>query len=82
VAHLHGFDAEVVEILAAKGSPITRIPLAKIDPSFYGKILVGGVHRDGHWQIAVGNTRIMPDERVIVFCKSMHLKDVHKLFMG
>ena len=82
VAHLHGFDAEVVEILAAKNSPITRIPLAKIDPSFYGKILVGSVHRDGRWQIAVGNTRILPDERVIVFCKSMHLKDVHKLFMG
>ena len=82
VAHLHGFDAEVVEILAAEGSPITRIPLAKIDPSFYGKILVGGVHRDDRWQIAVGNTRILPNERVIVFCKSMHLKDVHKLFMG
>ena len=82
VAHLHGFDAEVVEILAAPGSPITRIPLSRIDPSFYGKILIGGVFRDAHWQIAVGDTRIMPEERVIVFCKSMHLKDVHKLFLG
>jgi Trk K+ transport system NAD-binding subunit len=34
VAHLHGFDAEVVEILAAPDSPITRIPLSKIDPVF------------------------------------------------
>ncbi len=82
VAHLHGFDAEVVEILAAPNSPITRTPLSKIDPFYYGKILVGGVFREGHWQIAVGKTRILPDERVIVFCKSMHLKDVHKLFMG
>jgi trk system potassium uptake protein TrkA len=82
VAHLHGFDAEVVEILAAPNSPITRIPLAKIDPSFYGKILIGSVYRDGKWQIAVGDTRILPDERVIVFCKSLHLKDVHKLFLG
>ena len=82
VAHIHGFDTEVVEILAAPGSPITRIPLSKIDPSFYGKILIGGVYRDGQWEIAVGGTRILPDERVIVFCKSMHLKDVHKLFMG
>ncbi len=82
VAHLHGFDAEVVEILAAPNSPITRIPLAKIDPSFHGKILIGSVYRDGKWQIAVGNTRILPDERVIVFCKSLHLKDVHKLFLG
>ena len=82
VAHLHGFDAEVVEIMAAKNSPITRIPLSKIDPSFHGKILIGSVLRDGQWTIAVGDTRILPEERVIVFCKSLHLKDVHKLFMG
>ena len=82
VAHLHGFDAEVVEILAAPDSPITRIPLSKIDPSFYGKILIGGVYRDEQWKIAVGNTRILPNERVIVICKSLHLKDVHKLFLG
>jgi Trk K+ transport system NAD-binding subunit len=30
----------------------------------------------------VGDTRILADERVIVVCKSMHLKDVHKLFLG
>jgi len=82
VAHLHGFDAEVVEILAAPDSAITRIPLSKIDPSFRGKILVGSVYRDGRWKIAVGDTRILPNERVIVICKSLHLKDVHKLFMG
>jgi trk system potassium uptake protein TrkA len=82
VAHLHGFDAEVVEIKAAAGSPITRVPLSKIDPSFYGKILIGGVYRGENWQIAVGDTQILPDERVIVVCKSMHLKDVRKLFLG
>ena len=82
VAHLHGFDAEVVEILAAPDSPITRIPLSKIDPDFHGKILIGGVYRDDQWKIAVGDTRILPNERVIVICKSLHLKDVHKLFLG
>jgi trk system potassium uptake protein TrkA len=82
VAHLHGFDAEAVEIIAAPNSPITRIPLSRLDPFFYGKILIGGVYRDGKWKIAVGDTRILPEERVIVFCKSLHLKDVHKLFLG
>ena len=82
VAHLHGFDAEVVEILAAKGSPITKVPLSKIDPSYYGKILIGGVFRDDKWQIAVGNTRILPNDRAIVVCKSLHMKDVHNLFFG
>jgi trk system potassium uptake protein TrkA len=82
VAHLHGFDAEVLEIIAAPNAPITRIPLSKLDPSTHGKILIGGVYRDEQWKIAVGDTRILPDERVIVFCKSLHMKDVHKLFLG
>ena len=81
VAHLHGFDAEVVEIKAAPGSPITRIPLSRLDPAFYGKILIGGVFPDERWPIAVGDTRILPDARVIVFCKSLHLKNVHRLFL-
>jgi trk system potassium uptake protein TrkA len=82
VAHLHGFDAEVVEIIAAPNAPITRIPLSKLDPSTYGKILIGSVYRDEQWKIAVGDTRILPEERVIVFCKSLHMKDVQKLFLG
>ncbi len=34
VAHLHGLDAEVVEIVAAPNSPITRKPLSKMDPAY------------------------------------------------
>ena len=82
VAHLHGFDAEVVEILAAPQSPITKLPLSKLDPAYHGKILIGGVYRNDQWKIAVGDTQILENERVIVVCKSLHLKDVHKLFLG
>ena len=82
VAHLHGFDAEVVEIVAAPNSPITRKPLSKMDPFYYGKIMVGGIYRDGAWQVAVGDTHIQSDERVIVVCMSQHLKDVQKLFLA
>ena len=82
VAHLHGFDAEVVEIVAAPNSPITRKPLSKLDSSYYGKIMIGGIHRDGVWQVAVGDTHIKSDERVIVVCSSPHLKDVQKLFLA
>ena len=82
VAHLHGFDAEVVEIVAAPNSPITRKPLSKLDPSYYGKIMIGGIYRDGAWQVAVGDTHIQSDERVIVVCGSPHLKDVQKLFLA
>ena len=82
VAHLHGFEAEVVELVAAPDSPITRKPLSKLDTSFYGKIMIGAIHRDGAWQVAVGDTHIHSDERVIVVCRSPHLKDVQKLFLA
>ena len=79
-AHLHGFDAEVVELVAAPNSPITKRPLAKLDPSYRGKLLIGGVYRDGGWQVAVGTTHIAANERVIGVCLSMQLKELRKLF--
>ena len=82
VAHLHGFDAEVVELAAGPNSPITRRPLSKLDPSFYGKILIGGIFRDGKWQTAVGDTHIQANEKVIVICMSLNLKDVQQLFLA
>jgi trk system potassium uptake protein TrkA len=82
VAHLHGLDAEVVEIVAAPNSPITRKPLSKLDPTYYGKIMIGSIYRDGAWQVAVGDTHIQSDERVIVICLSQHLRDVQKLFLA
>ncbi|MBW1786573.1 MAG: hypothetical protein JRK53_08150 [Deltaproteobacteria bacterium] len=82
VARLHGFDAEVVEILAAPNSPITRKPLSRLDPSFYGKIIIGAIFREDQWQVAVGDTHIRDNESVIVVCSSPHLKDVQKLFLA
>ena len=81
VAHLHGFDAEVVELVAAPKSLITRKPLSKLDPSFHGKIIIGGVLRNGEWEIAVGDTHIHDNERAIVICTSLQLKDARKLFL-
>ncbi len=80
VAHMHGFDAEVVEIVAAPGSPITKKPLAKVSTLTMGTILIGSVYRQGEWRVAVGSTHIQANERAIVICRSSHLKDVRKLF--
>jgi trk system potassium uptake protein TrkA len=82
VAHLHGFDAEVVEIVAAKNSPITRKPLSRLDAAYYGKIMIGSIYRNGRWEVAVGDTHVQSDERVIVVCLSQHLKDVQRLFLA
>ena len=62
------------------GSPITKKPLSKLDPTYRGKILIGGVYRDGAWNIGVGDTHIQPNERVLIVCGSLQLKDVQKLF--
>ena len=80
VAHLHGFDAEVVELVAAPGASITKRPLSRLDAAYQGKILIGAVLRDERWIVAVGNTHIREQERVIVVCLSMQLKAVRKLF--
>jgi trk system potassium uptake protein TrkA len=80
VAHLHGFDAEVVELVAGPNAPITRKPLSKLGSSLQGKFLIGALHRKGAWQIAVGDTQIGDNERVIVVCLSMQLKEIRNLF--
>ncbi len=82
VAHLHGFDTEVVELAAAEKSPITQKPLSKLDTFFQDKLIIGAVFRDEGWQIAVGDTHIQAGESVIVICLSKHLKDVRKLFIS
>jgi trk/ktr system potassium uptake protein len=82
VAHLHGTDAEMVEIVAEPGSRITKKPLSKIDPAHFRTILIGAIFRGGQWRIAVGDTHIQENERAIVVCTSLSLKDVQQLFFA
>ena len=81
VSHMHGFDAEVVDLIAAPGSPVTKKILAKLDTKLADHIIVGSVFRDGVWETAVGETRINAGDRAIVICDSLHLKDVRELFL-
>ncbi len=81
VSHMHGFDAEVVDLIASPGSPITRKELAKLDTELDAHIIIGSVFRDGVWETAVGETRINAGDRAIVICDSLHLKDVRELFL-
>lgn len=82
VAHLHGFDAEVVELVAEQRAPITQKPLSRLDPIFRDKLIIGAICRNKTWQIAVGDTQIEEGELVVVICPSNLLKDVRKLFLG
>ena len=82
VAHLHGFDMDVVEFHVAKDAPICKTPLNKLEPSLYGKILIGAVYRDEKWEIAMGETQLRKDDRVIAVCGSKMLKELQSLFHG
>ena len=81
VSHLHGFDAEVVDLLAPPGAPITRKPLSQFQSTIAGKIIIGSVFRDEKWEAAVGDTQIQEGERVIVICVSQYFKNLRKLFL-
>jgi len=81
VVHLHGFEAEVVELVAGKDAPITKKPLSNLDV-MKGKIIIGGFCRKGKWEIAVGNTRIHPGDKVLAICTSSHLKDLQGLILA
>jgi trk system potassium uptake protein TrkA len=81
VAHIHGLDTEVVELVAAPDSPITRTPLYGLSSSLHENILIGGVFRNGKWETAVGDTHIQGGEKVIAVCTSLHLKDLQRLFL-
>jgi trk system potassium uptake protein TrkA len=78
---VHGFDAEVVDLLAPPGAPITRKPLSQLQHSIAGKIIIGSVFRNDKWVPAVGDTQIQEGERVIVICGSQDFLDLRELFL-
>jgi trk system potassium uptake protein TrkA len=57
VAHLHGFEAEVVELVVGQDAPITRRPLYEVN-DIRGRILIGGYFRGEDWKTAVGSTHL------------------------
>ena len=80
VAHLHGCEAEVVELVADRGSPITRKPLWELADTIQGRILIGGYCRKDRWEVAVGGTQIEAGDKVIGICVSHDMPALERLF--
>lgn len=81
VAHLLGSDAEMVQLVAAPGAPITKQPLHQMK-GLAGRILIAGVCTDGKWNIAEGVTKISPGDRVECVCSIDGLGELQQLFFG
>jgi trk system potassium uptake protein TrkA len=83
VARLYGVDAEVVELVAAPKSRITRYSLATVPGTrdVRGKVIIGGVFHDGEWRTAVGDTRVEAGDKVIAVCRPDSLPDLERLLL-
>ncbi len=79
VSHLHGCDAEGVELVAEPHSPITRRPLMEIH-TMRDKIIICGVMRDTGWKVAVGSTHIRAGDKTVAICESTSLPALQRLF--
>ncbi|HWP83011.1 MAG TPA: Trk system potassium transporter TrkA [Bacteroidota bacterium] len=78
VATLHGVDAEVIEMIAQKGSPVTKKPLK--DLKFPEGAIIGCVIHNGSVSIPTGTSRISPQDRVVVFTTPKAIREVEKFF--
>lgn len=75
---LTGSDAEVLEFVVKSNSKITKGTLREID--FPKDAVVGGVIRDRSSFIAVGDTQILPHDRVVVFSLPSALQKIDAFF--
>jgi len=75
---LTGSDADVLEFIAKTDSKITKGSLKTID--FPKDAIVGGIIRGEKAFIAKGNTRIMADDRVVVFALPPAVKKLDNFF--
>jgi len=80
MAHLHGCEAEAVELVADKGSPITRKPLWELADVMKGRMIIGAYAHNDTWEIAVGATKIEAGDKVIGICASNDLPELERLF--
>lgn len=71
-------DAEVAELVATKDSKITKA-LVK-DLSLPKDMTIGGLIRNGKGMIVNGDTQILPDDHVVLFCLDTAIRKIEKLF--
>ena len=71
-------NAEIIEIEAKEGSPITKKPIKDI--KMPDGAIVGGITRGEKAFIAVGNFQILPGDNVVVFALPGTTSKVEKLF--
>ena len=75
---LEGIDAQLFEYVAQPNSPVIKKPVKDLD--FPKEAIIGGLIRGEESFIAVGNTQIMANDRVVIFSLPGGAKKIEKLF--
>ena len=78
VRNLTATDAEVVEFIAKPGAKIIKSKIK--DLRLPDQVNIGGYVRDGVGYIVDGNTVIIPNDHVIVFCVSSAIRKMERFF--
>ena len=78
VRNLTATDAEVVEFIAKPGAKITKSKIK--DLRLPEQVNIVGYVRDGIGYIVDGNTVIIPNDHIIVFCVSSAIRKMERLF--
>jgi len=75
---LEGIDAQLFEYVVKPNSPVINKPVKDLD--FPKEAIIGGLIRGEESIIAVGNTQIQVDDRVVIFSLPGAAKKIEKLF--
>src|SRR3989339_66836 len=78
LANLEGIDAEVFEYTAKSGSLITKHKIKDCD--FPKEAIIGGIIRGEEGFIAIGNTQIQSNDKVVIFALPGAIKKIDKYF--
>ena len=78
VHNLTSADAEIVEFYAKEGSIITRHKVK--DLRLPAEANIGGIVRAGEGVLVNGDTQIIADDLVVVFCKSHVIRNLERFF--
>ena len=78
VRNLTSADAEIVEFMAEEGSRITQRKIK--DMNLPNDTNIGAIVRAGEAILVNGDTQILPNDMVVVFCKNHAIRQLEKFF--
>jgi trk system potassium uptake protein TrkA len=78
VRNLTSADAEIVEFIAEEGSRITKCKIR--DMRLPSDTNIGAIVRAGEGILVNGDTQIIPNDQVVVFCKNQVIRQLERFF--